>query len=135
MSTSGFKFPASFKGRFVGLLILVGLQFLVGAIHAAIGLGLIFGMSGEIVYSVYTLLYGIFSFIFASGLWVGSKSGWVGTILVSIFVIVVDVSELLNMPLIAGVPRNAAFGEIFYSLVVLLYLLQPKIIHLVKENQ
>ena len=135
MSARGFKFPASFKGKFVGLLILVVLQFLVGAIHAVIGLGLIFGMSGEFVYSVYTLLYGIFTVIFAYGLWVGSKSGWIGTLLVSIFVIVVDVSELLNMPLIAGVPRSAAFGEIFYSLVILLYLLQPKIIHLFRETR
>ena len=110
-------------------------QILVGAIHAVIGLGLIFGMSGELAYSVYTFLYGIFTMIFAYGLWVGRRSGWVGTILVSIFVIVVDVSAVLNVSIIPGVPRSAAFGEIFYSLVALLYLFQPKIIHFFIESQ
>ena len=51
----------------------------------------------------------------------------------SIHVIVVDVSAVLGMSLIAGVPRAAALGEIVYSLVVLAYLFQPKIIHVFKE--
>ena len=131
---TGFEFPASFKGRYLGVLILVLVQFLVGAIHAVIGLGLIFSMSGELVYSVYTFLYGIFTIIFAYGLWVGRRIGWLGTTLVSIFVIVVDVSAVLNVSIIPGVPRSAAFGEIVYSLVALLYLFQPKIIHMFREN-
>lgn len=135
MGVNRFKFPASFKGRYLGVLILVLVQFLVGTIHAVIGLGLIFSMYGELAYSVYTGLYGIFTIIFAYGLWVGRRIGWVGTTLVSIFVIVVDVSAVLNVPLIAGVPRSAAFGEIFYSLVLLLYLFQPKIIQMFRENQ
>ncbi|UCC58640.1 MAG: hypothetical protein JSW14_01600 [Candidatus Bathyarchaeum sp.] len=121
--------PASFKGRYLGVLILVLAQFLVGAVHAVIGLGLIFGMPGEFGYSIYTFLYGIITVIFGYGIWGGRRSGWVGTIFVALFVIVVDVFTVLNVSLIAGVPRSAAFGEIFYSLVVLLYLLQPKIIH------
>ena len=124
-----FELPASFKGRYLGVLILVLAQFSVGVAHVVIGLGLIFGMSGEFVYSVYTFLYGIFTVMFGYGLWVGRRLGWVGTIFVSLFVIVVDVFTVLNVSLIAGVPRSAAFGEIFFSLVVLLYLLQPKIMH------
>ncbi len=129
MNTNRFEFPASFKGRYLGVLILVLVQFLVGAIHAGIGLGLIFGGFGEFVYSVYTFLYGIFIIIFAYGLWLGRRTGWVGTTLVSLFVILVDVSVVLNVSIIPGVPRSAAFGEIVYSLVALLYLFQPKIIH------
>ena len=135
VDASGFEFPASFKGRYLGVLILVFVQILVGAIHAVIGLGLIFGMSGEFVYSVYAFLYGIFTIIFAYGLWVERRFGWMDTTLVSISVIVVDVSAVLNVSLIPGVPRSAAFGEIFYSLVALLYLFQPKIIHFFIESQ
>ena len=130
---SEFKYPASFKGRYPGVFVLAILQFLGGAIHVAIGLGLTFAMSGEMVYNVYTFLYGVFSIIFAYGLWAGKKSGWLGTIIVSLFVIVVDVSAVLGVSLIAGVPRTAALGEIVYSLVVLLYLFQPKIVRVFKE--
>ena len=130
---SEFTYPASFKGKYPGVFVLTIVQFLGGAIHVAIGLGLTFAMSGEMVYNVYTFLYGVFSIIFAYGLWAGKKSGWLGTIIVSLFVIVVDVSAVLGVSLIAGVPRTAALGEIVYSLVVLLYLFQPKIVRVFKE--
>jgi len=133
MDLSVFKYPDSFKGRYPGVFVLVILQFLVGAIHAAIGLGLVFAASGELGYNVYTFLYGVFTIIFAYGLWAGKKSGYLGTIIVSILVIVVDVSAVLGMSLIAGVPRAAALGEIVYSLVVMVYLFQPKIIKLFKK--
>ncbi len=133
MDLSEFKYPDSFKGRYPGVFVLVILQFLVGAIHAAIGLGLVFAASGELGYNVYTFLYGVVTIIFAYGLWSGKKSGYLGTIIVSILVIVVDVSAFLGMSLIAGVPRAAALGEIMYSLVVMVYLFQPKIIKLFKE--
>ena len=128
-----FKHPDSFKGRYAGVFVLAILQLLVGAIHAAIGLGLIFAMSGELIYSVYTFLYGFFTLFFAYGLWVNKKSGWLGTVFLSFFVIIVDVSAVFDLPLIAGVPRSAAFGEIAYSLVVLVYLFQPKIIQMFKK--
>ena len=134
MDLSEFKYPDSFKGRYPGVFVLVILQFLVGAIHAAIGLGLVLAASGELGYNVYTFLYGVFTIIFAYGLWAGKKSGCLGTIIVSILVIVVDVSAVLGMSLIAGVPRPAALGEIVYSLVVMVYLFQPKIIKLFKET-
>jgi len=131
---SEFKYPDSFKGRYPGVFVLSILQFLVGAIHAVIGLSLIFSMSGELVYyNIYTFLYGVFTVIFAYGLWINKKSGWLCTIFLSFFVIIVDFSTVLDMPLIAGVPRSAAFGEIVYSLVVLIYLFQPKIMQLFKK--
>ena len=133
MDLNVFKYPDSFKRRYRGVFVLVILQFLVGSIHAAISLGLVFAASGELGYNVYTFLYGIFTIIFAYGLWSGKKSGYLGTIIVSILVIVVDVSAFLDMSLIAGVPRAAALGEIVYSLVVMAYLFQPKIIKLFKE--
>jgi len=133
MDLSEFKYPASFKGKHPGVFVLTIVQLLGGAIHAIIGLGLIYAASGELVYNVYTLLYGVFSIIFAYGLWAGKKSGWLGTIIVSLFVIVVDVSTVLDIRLIAGVPRTAAFGEIFISIIFIAYLLLPKIVRVFKE--
>jgi hypothetical protein len=127
---SEFKYPNSFKGRFLGFFVLVILQFLNGTVHAAIGTYLIFTASGELVYNIYTFLYRILNLIFGYGLWSRKKSGYIGTIIVSIFVIMVDISTILGMSLIAGVPRAAAFGEIMYSLFVMVYLFQPKIIKL-----
>jgi hypothetical protein len=99
----------------------------------AIGLGLIFSTSGIFVYNIYTFLFGILTLLFACGLWISSRSGWLGTILVFLFVIVVDIAAVLNVTLIPGVQTIAALGEIFYSVVVLLYLFQPKIIQVFKK--
>jgi hypothetical protein len=133
LDLSEFKYPDSFRGRYPGVFVLVILQFLVGAIHAVIGLGLVFAASGELGYNVYTFLYGVLNIIFAYGVWAGKKSGWLGTIIVSLFVIVVDICAVLNITLILGVPKTAALGEIVYSLVVVAYLFQPKIIKLFKK--
>ena len=127
---SKFTYPESFKRRFLGLLILAILQFLNGTVHTTIGIFLIFTASGELVYNIYTFLYGILNLIFGYGLWSGKKSGYLGTISVSLFIIVVDISTVLGVSLIAGVPKAAAFGEIMYSLFVISYLFQPKIIKL-----
>lgn len=130
MILSQFKYPESFKGKYAGVFVLVILQFLNGAIHAVIGLAFVFAASGELSYSLYTLLYGVFNIFFAYGIWTGRKLGWIGTIIVSLFVIVVDVCAVLNITLIVGVPASAALGEIVYSLAVVVYLLQLKIIKL-----
>lgn len=133
VNLSEFKYPASFKGKYLSVLVLVIIQFLGGIVHAIIGFGLIYAVSGELVYNIYTLLYGIFSMIFAYGIWTGKKLGWLGTIFVSLFVIVVDVSTVLNVQLIAGVPKSAAFGEILISIIFIAYLLQPKVVRVFKE--
>jgi len=73
---SEFKYPDSFKGIYLGIFVLAILQFFGGgAIHAVIGLGLVFAGWGELVYNVYTFLYGVFTMIFAYGLWAGKNSG------------------------------------------------------------
>jgi hypothetical protein len=130
MNLSEFKYPESFKTRCAGVFVLTVLQFLNGVIHTIFGLVLVFAVSVEFSYSIYTLLYGVFTMLFAYGLWAGRKSGRLGTIVVSLFVIVVDVCAVFSIPLIVGVPTSAALGEIIYSLAVALYLFQPKIIKL-----
>ena len=131
---SEFKYPASFKGKYLGVLVLVIVQFLGGIVHTIIGFCLIYAVSGVLFYNIYTFLYGIFSMIFVYGLWTGKKSGWLGTIILSLFVIVVDVSTVLNVQLIVGVPKSAAFGEIFISIIFIAYLLQPKVVRVFKET-
>jgi hypothetical protein len=133
LDLSEFNILSLSGGRYPGVFVLVILQFLVGSIHAVIGLGLVFTTSGELGYNIYTFLYGVLNIIFAYGVWSGKKSGWLGTIIMSLFVIVVDICAVLNITLILGVPKTAALGEIVYSLVVVAYLFQPKIIKLFKK--
>jgi hypothetical protein len=65
--------------------------------------------------------------MFASLLWLQSRWGWVGTVAVSVFVIAADSLTLLNLPSIPGIPKFAGFGEITYSIIVIVYLLQAHI--------
>jgi hypothetical protein len=124
---NNFTPPVSFKGKYLGILVLTILQLLNGVIHAAIG-GAFFVLGiGVMSYNIYTFFYGVFNLIFLYGLWTGKKIGWIGTILVSIFVIIIDVCVTLGIQLIPGVPQNAAVGEIVISVAILVYLLQPKI--------
>ena len=122
----------TFKGRYIGLLFLIIIQGFVGFIHIIFGFALIldlysFPFSIELtVYSVYTLVYGSLSVVFAYLLWMNNRLGWIGTFVVSLFVIFVDlmaVSGLLNI-LCIPFPVFAASGEIPYSLFVILYLIQ-----------
>jgi hypothetical protein len=122
-----FNPPLAFKGKYLGVLVLTILQLLNGLIHAVIGGAFIVLGIGVMSYNVYTMFYGVFNLIFLYGLWTGKKSGWIGTILISFFVIIIDVCVTLNIQLIPGVPKNAAIGEIIISLAILVYLLQPKI--------
>ncbi len=124
---SNFNPPISFKGKYVGILVLTILQLLNGAIHAIIGGAFLVLNIGVMEYNLYTLVYGVLNLVFLYGLWTGKKTGWIGTILVSIFVIIVDVCATLDIQLIPGVPKTAALGEIVISLVILVFLLQPKI--------
>jgi hypothetical protein len=72
MVKNRFKFPASFKGEYLGVLILAVAQFLVGSIHAVIGLIFIFSGFNDF-YNIYTFCFGIFTLFFGYGLWVGKK--------------------------------------------------------------
>ena len=124
---NNFNPSVSFKGKYLGILVLTILQLLNGVIHAAIGGAFFVFDIGVMSYNVYTFFYGIFNLIFLYGLWTGKKIGWIGTILVSVFVIIIDVCLILDIQLIPGVPKNVALGEIVISLAIIVYLLQPKI--------
>jgi uncharacterized membrane protein (DUF2068 family) len=117
--------PPSFRGRSFGITVLVVAQYVISVIHVLLGLVLFFASPD--IYSVYTIIFGVLVAVFAYGLWNGKKLGWVGTVGVSIFVIIVDSLTLLNLPSIPGIPKSAGFGEITYSVLVLFYLSQARV--------
>ncbi len=123
---SGKHPPISYKGRSIGILILTVAQVLIGTIHLLIGLGLIAAdasnIQAYIPYDIYTVTFGALVLIFAVFIWQGKKVGWVGTVVVSLFVIAADTLTVLNLPSIQGIPSFAAPTEIGYSLILIGYL-------------
>jgi len=122
--------PITFKGRRLGITLLVIAQILIGIIHTVLGLmflgsELAIAAQSSIIYSIYTTAFGLLTLVFAILIWKGNKLGWSGTIVLLLFVIVVDMLTVLNLPSIPGIPRFAAVGEIPYSLFVIFYLLLP----------
>jgi heme A synthase len=122
----------TYKGRSLGILILVISQLIIGAIHAFFGLLLLAYenlsfLPTTAVYDVYTFIFGILVLVFAVFIWQGKKVGWIGTVAVSLFVIAADSLTLLDLPSIPGIPKFAGFTEIAYSVLVLGYLLQTRI--------
>jgi hypothetical protein len=117
--------PPSFRGRKFGITVLVVAQYIISVIHVSLGLVLFF--AGPNVYSVYTILFGVLVAVLGYGLWNGTELGWIGTVAVSIFVIIVDSLTLLNLPSIPGIPKLAGFGEITYSILILFYLTQARV--------
>jgi hypothetical protein len=122
----------TYKGRSLGIVILVVAQLIIGAIHAFFGL-LLFAyenlsfLPATAVYDVYTFVFGLLALVFAVFIWQGKKGGWIGTIAVSLFVIAADSLTLLDLPSIPGIPKFAGFTEIAYSVLVVGYLLQTRI--------
>jgi len=125
-----------FKGRYLGIVVLVSAQVIIGFIHVVFGFWLLSASAaplagiasfGPEVYSVYTVVFSLLTLTFASLLWLQSRWGWLGTMAVSVFVIAADSLTLLNLPSIPGIPKFAGFGEITYSIIVILYLLQSHI--------
>jgi uncharacterized membrane protein (DUF2068 family) len=124
-------FP-TYKGRILGIVVLTVAQFLIGSIHVFFGVWLLSATSdisaqSPLIYSIYTLVFGLLALICAYGIWRGKSWGWHGTVAVSLFVIAADALTLLNLPSIPGIPRLAAAAEIAYSLAVLLYLSQKHV--------
>lgn len=102
-------------------------QLLIGGIHVLFGLLLLFSenlsfLQATAAYDIYTLVFGLLVLLFAIFVWQGKKAGWVGTVAVSLFVIVADSLALLDLPSIPGIPKFAGFTEIGYSVVVVVYL-------------
>jgi uncharacterized membrane protein HdeD (DUF308 family) len=117
----------TYKGRSLGIVVLTAAQLLIGAIHVFFGsLLLAFEnltfIRATIIYDVYTVAFGILTMVFAVFIWREKKSGWIGTIAVSLFVIAADSLTLLDLPSIPGIPKFAGFGEITYSVLIIVYL-------------
>jgi hypothetical protein len=119
--------PIVYKGRSLGVVILAAAQILIGAIHVVSGLLLLIfenmvSIQPTIAYGIYTFVFGLLVLVFTVYIWRGKKEGWVGTILVSLFVIVVDSLAFLDLPSIPGVPKSPALAEIGYSVLIIGYL-------------
>lgn len=120
------------KGRFLGILILVIVQSLIGFIHIFFGVFLLLGSfvpvasfsTAPLIYNSYTLVYGLLTVFFTYLFWKGKKSGWIGTASISIFVTAVDTLAIFDLFNVLGIPKTAGLGEIPYSLIILFYLLQ-----------
>ena len=128
-----------YKGRSLSIILLITAQVLIGSIHVLFGFWLltatwtpsssgIFGSSPTPdIYSVYTIVFGFLTLLFAVLLWLQKRGGWVGTFAISVFVIVADSLTLLDLPSIPGIPKIAGYGEITYSILVILYLFQDHV--------
>jgi hypothetical protein len=131
--------PVEYKGRSLGIVFLIAAQVLVGFIHVVFGFWLLTAMwipssegifgssSAPDIYSVYTIIFGFLTLLFAVLLWLQKRGGWVGTLAVLVFVIVADSLTLLNLPNIPGIPKIASYGEITYSILVILCLFQAHV--------
>lgn len=131
--------PVEYKGRSLGIVVLIAAQILVGLIHVVFGfwlltatmasssVGFIGLSSAPVIYSVYTIVFSLLTLLFAVLLWLQKRWGWIGTFAVLVFVIAADALTLLNFPSIPGIPKFAGYGEITYSALVILYLSQAHI--------
>ncbi len=132
----------TFKGRYLGILFLVIVQVIVGFIHVIFGFILLTGFNSfsssmiSLVYTIYTLVYGTSALVFSYLLWMNKRVGWIGTVVVSSLVIVVDSLAVLGLVNFLDIPAPifAASGEIPYSLLIILYLIQNHIISKYKIN-
>jgi uncharacterized membrane protein (DUF2068 family) len=124
----------SFRGRSLGIVLLVAIQFVVGVIHTIFGLMMLSGNFSATsfsleptIYSIYTLVYGCLTLIFTYLLWLQKRSGWLGTIAVSLFVIFADTLTVFNLLPVLGIPNTAALGEIPFSIIIIAYLVQAHV--------
>jgi hypothetical protein len=121
-----------YKGRTLGIVLLTVAQLIIGVIHAFFGLLLLayenFSfLPTNVVYDLYTLVFGLLALVFAVFIWQGKKMGWIGTVAISMFVIAADSLAVLDLPSIPGIPKLPAITEIAYSLLIVFYLIQSNI--------
>ena len=125
----------TFRGRFLGIAVLVGIQVINGLIHTFSGLVLVLGSgipmasssNSLVIFSFYTLTYGLLTIFFTYLLWNGKKMGWIGTIAVSFFVIIADTLTIFDLLTFLGIIKTAGIGEIPYCLVTIIYLTQKHV--------
>ncbi|MCW4009093.1 MAG: hypothetical protein NWF05_00525 [Candidatus Bathyarchaeota archaeon] len=130
------RMPLNYKGRTLGVLVLVAVQLLIGFVHVGFGFWLLSAQdtlaflgspSSTAIYSIYTISFGASTLLFTTGLWLQKSWGWLGTVAVALFIIIADSLTLLALPSIPGIPKVAGLGEIPYSILLMLYLLTPQI--------
>jgi hypothetical protein len=119
----------AYKGRSLDIVILTVAQIIIGAIHAVFGLLLLSFenlsfIQASVAYDIYTFVFGLLVLVLAFFIWLCKQLGWVGTVVVSLFVIVADSLAFLDLPSIPGIPKFPAITEIAYSLLIVFYLLQ-----------
>ena len=123
--------PILVKGRSLGIAVLTAAQLLIGVIHLLLGIWLLSSensfLHSTVAYDFYTIAFGTLTLFFGWLIWQGKRSGWIGTIAVSVFVSIADALTLANLPSIPGIPTFAAPTEIGYSIIVIVYLLQPHV--------
>jgi len=116
----------TFKSRFLGIAVLVAVQFIIGVIHVIFGFAMLSGSFSAaafsltpLVYSIYTSAYGSLTLLFTYLVWAGKRLGWIGTVTVSSFVILADALSVLDLLSVLGIPKFAALGEIPFSMLVI----------------
>ena len=125
----------TFRGRFLGIAVLVVIQLINGLIHAFSGLALLLehyipmaaSSNAPSIFSFYTLTYGILTIIFTYLLWKGKRLGWIGTVAVSLFVIIADTLTIFDLLIFLGIIKTAGIGEIPYCLIIIVYLIQDHV--------
>ncbi|MCW4024963.1 MAG: hypothetical protein NWF01_08015 [Candidatus Bathyarchaeota archaeon] len=115
--------PQIFKTKGTSIISITALQLFIGAVHVIFGLLLI--TIQLTAYSVYTVVFGLFVLVFAVLVWQEKKLGWIGTVTILFFVVVVDSLTLLDLPSIPGIPKVAGAIEITYSVIVVTCLCLP----------
>ena len=125
------KKVVTYRGRFLGIAVLVVVQFIIGIIHVFFGFAMLSGNFSvaafsitPLVYSIYTLAYGALTLLFTYLVWADKRLGWIGTIVISLFVILADILTVLDLLGFLGIPKAAAIGEVPFSILVLGYILQ-----------
>jgi hypothetical protein len=123
--------PILVKGRSLGIAVLTVAQLLIGVIHLLFGFWLLSSenslLHATVTYDIYTVAFGALVLFFGWLIWQGKYSGWICTIAVSVFVSVADTLTLANLPSIPGIPTFAAPTEIGYSIIIVIFLLQPNV--------
>jgi hypothetical protein len=125
------QLPPIFKTKGLGIIVFTAAQLFIGAIHLIIGLLLSVTpvpiMQATVTYDIYTVVFGLLVMVFVFFVWQGKKAGWIGTMAVMFFVAIADSLVVLNLPSVPGIPKFVAPTEIAYSVVIIVYLMVPRV--------
>ncbi len=138
MLLSEFKYPASFKGKYAGVFVLTIVQFLGGAIHAIIGLGLTVTGANSTYSAIVSwscagshslFLYSFMIMLFLRGTNISRTrkiiyviAGAVGTFFVNIVRIVAILLAGVNSGASLAATFHEFYGEFFFIAWMFIYL-------------